>query len=646
MSNLKQLQFGYFIDYDLWLEAKRLLDFQINNKNTNKYYNTLNFFYFESINGKTKQVASKNYFKEKVHNNLFYALENEFFFYKYTLPKNGIGLRRYFFFGYPMHVFYYAVGIYILKVSQQFIADNTRKNHHCFYGGNLKFEKDQLNINSSSTTYYNSYKKFKEILDREIKKNSNRTVIKVDIQNYFDNISMYKLLTELLDRVKFSDRQLYYFNKSTVDLIDFYFRFLNEDRDCLPQSDNNIISSFIGYLYLTIGDLYIEDSINEVKRVYPNFLKDYKIIRYVDDIHISLDFYSPKDEAKIHSLKESKFIYDLLNLITDKFYRNLNLRFNSKTEIYDLNEKKDFNILKNIIDSASPEYPEPNINTGTSILDKGQLILDTLDRIKALHLLRVVDGKHEIDLTYLNDIYDDKVRAFLQAPKNIKRLEAIFTNFNFDLFRLKAKPLIIILTLSSNSTVSFENFLKSKFYLTTFDRDLIINYLCQTGFNNKKLITKLFSDNQIKDIFNQIIAKKVIKNKLPGYYKIQFSKLKRFKNEVSLIEQIRLRAHYERINNYSISLNLLLNEIHLICSLLECKDIKGYEVSDVRTFLIAEGVESIEVTKIATLFDRRNNNPISHSGNNMRIASAITKEEYFGYKNSVDNVLGYLLSKN
>lgn len=646
MTNLKQLQFGYFINYDLWLEAKRLLDYQINNKKTNRYYNTLNFFYFESILGKTKQVASKIYFKEKVHNNLLYALENEFFFYKYTLPKEGIGLRRYFFFGYPMQVFYYAIGLYILKVSQQFLADYTRKNHHCFYGGNLKFEKGKLNINSSSTTYYNSYKKFKELLDQEVKKNSNRLVIKVDIQNYFDNISMNKLLTEMLDRIKFSDRQLNNFDKSTVDLIDFYFRFLNEDRDCLPQSDNNVISSFIGYLYLVLGDLYIEDSINEIKRAYPDLLKEYKIIRYVDDIHISLDFYSPKYDAKVQSIKESKFLYDLLNLISDKFYKNLNLRFNNKTEFFDLNKKKDFNILKNIIDSFSSEYPEPNNDTSTTVPDKGQLILDTLDRVKALDLLKVVEGKHEIDLTYLNEIYDDKVRNFLKSPKSIKILEEIFTSFNFDLFRLRTKPLIIILTLSNKATVDFEHFLEFKKNLTTFDRDLIISYLCQTGFSNKKLVKKLYCDTQIKDIFDQIKAKRVVNNKFPGYYKIEFNKLKRFKNEISLIEQIRLRTHYEKISNYSISLNLLLNEIHLICSLLECKDIKGYEGSDVRTFLTSEGVENSEVIKIATLFDRRNNNPISHSGNNMRIASSITKDEYFGYKSSVDNVLGFLLSKN
>ncbi|PRY08963.1 AbiA family abortive infection protein [Pontibacter ummariensis] len=630
----------------MWLEAKKLLDFQINNKKTNRYYNTLNFFYFESILDKTKKVGTKTYFKEKVHNNLFYALEKEFFFYKYTLPKDGISLRRYFFFGYPMQVFYYAVGIYLLKVSQQFLTDYSRKNHHCFYGGNLKFEKDKLNINSTSTTYYSSYKKFKEKLDQEIRKNANRTIIKVDIQNYFDNISMYKLLTEMLDRVKFSNKQLYNFDKSTVDLIDFYFKFLNEDRDCLPQSDNNVVSSFIGYLYLTLGDLYIEDSINELRRLSPNFLKEYKIIRYVDDIHVSLDFFSPKDDAKVHAARESKFIYDLLNIISDKFYKNLNLRFNSKTEIFDLNKKKDFNLLKNLVESSSAEYPEPNTNTGTSIPDKGQLILDTLERIKALDLLNVIEGKHEIDLTYLNDIYDDKVRAFLQSPQNRIRLDAIFTDFNFDLFRLKTKPLIIILALSNSATLKFENFLESKLHLTTFDRDIIINYLCQNGFNNRRLITKLYSDSQIKDIFNEIKAKKVVNNKLPGYYKIEFSKLKRFKNEISLIEQIRLRTHYERINNYSISLNLLLNEIHLICSLLECKDIKGYEVSDVRAFLTAEGVENSQVIKIATLFDRRNNNPISHSGSNIRIASSITKEEYFGFKNSVDNVLGYLLSKN
>lgn len=127
MSNLRKLQLGYFISYDTWLEAKRLLDFQINNKKTSKHYNTLNFFYFASLADKTKKLMSKCYYQDKINNNLFYALENEFFYYKYTLPKEGIGLRRFFFFSYPMAVLYYSIGIYLLKVTQQFIIDNTKK---------------------------------------------------------------------------------------------------------------------------------------------------------------------------------------------------------------------------------------------------------------------------------------------------------------------------------------------------------------------------------------------------------------------------------------------------------------------------------------------------------------------------------------
>ncbi len=107
-----------------------------------------------------------------------------------------------------------------------------------------------------------------------------------------------------------------------------------------------------------------------------------------------------------------------------------------------------------------------------------------------------------------------------------------------------------------------------------------------------------------------------------------------------------MRIHYENISNFSISLNLLLNEIHLICSLLDSKDIKNYKVTQVRRFLNSKGVSTNEVCKITSLFDRRNNNPFSHSGNDIRIASSVTREEYFDYKDSVDNVLGYLLSKN
>jgi len=76
------------------------------------------------------------------------------------------------------------------------------------------------------------------------------------------------------------------FDAITKEQITFFFGFLANGGDGIPQSDNDILSNFIGYLYLAFGDLFIEDELRKDN----NIVDKYAIIRYVDDIHISITF--------------------------------------------------------------------------------------------------------------------------------------------------------------------------------------------------------------------------------------------------------------------------------------------------------------------------------------------------------------------
>ncbi|MCG4586068.1 hypothetical protein L0P56_11245, partial [Anaerosalibacter bizertensis] len=62
------------------------------------------------------------------------------------------------------------------------------------------------------------------------------------------------------------------------------------DKLGIPQSDNNIISDFIGYLYLLFADMTISDEIRDEKIEYS------KVIRYVDDIYIIIKYKDNLDE--------------------------------------------------------------------------------------------------------------------------------------------------------------------------------------------------------------------------------------------------------------------------------------------------------------------------------------------------------------
>ncbi len=162
----------------------------------------------------------------------------------------------------------YAFGLYFLRVSQQLIFDLRTSKIKSFYGGDLKFNEStkKLVLNKNTTLYYSHYHNFKKELIKETKKSENKVFIRLDIQNYFDNISISQLL-ELIERdVKSSDLKIYNFDTSTKEQIEFFYRFLSNGMDNIPQSDNNIISNFISHLYLSFGDLIVEDAINELNR--------------------------------------------------------------------------------------------------------------------------------------------------------------------------------------------------------------------------------------------------------------------------------------------------------------------------------------------------------------------------------------------
>ncbi len=65
-----------------------------------------------------------------------------------------------------------------------------------------------------------------------------------------------------------------------------FFDFIANRRISIPQTDNDVISSFIGNLYLVFSDLFIEQEI----RKYTSRIREHAIIRYVDDVYISLEF--------------------------------------------------------------------------------------------------------------------------------------------------------------------------------------------------------------------------------------------------------------------------------------------------------------------------------------------------------------------
>src|SRR3990167_3671536 len=194
---------GHFLTFSLWREALKLLNFQIANQENNKHFKTLSMIYYKIMGGAIGDLETEQYFEKKVANNLFYGLEREFAILPFVVPKSGLGLRNYKFLTYPMRALYYAVGLYILKLSEEFLENFFKRRQQrirSYYGGGIYFKKDELQVTKNNIYFKLYYKKFRNQIRSEASKDIDRKIIiRLDLQDYYDEISISTLL-ELLSR--------------------------------------------------------------------------------------------------------------------------------------------------------------------------------------------------------------------------------------------------------------------------------------------------------------------------------------------------------------------------------------------------------------------------------------------------------------
>ncbi|MCU0446823.1 MAG: hypothetical protein MUE85_18130, partial [Microscillaceae bacterium] len=437
-----------------------------------------------------------------------------------------------------------------------------------------------------------------------------------------------------------------------------------------PQGNNNLISGYIGFLYLFFGDLEIESILKDLNLEYESILEEFKIVRYVDDIYLFLKFkglkiidkgvnrdsdnlivqmnklgrtldeilydYKSRENAK-------KFISDFLFKLSDTFYKKLNLKFNSKSEIFWLDSDKDKNKLLKVINKVSEDYIEIEDDNKVKPQEKILRICKSLRNIKSKSIIEMFTSDYKNIQHILRYSFDKNVNQLLDNKRNeLKKIEDEFQNFDFNYVRFYPQTIILLINKIDDVKKLFRKFLLSKKNLTTFDIDLVIHFLCQTGFKDNKLID-ILANSEISEIINRYKKSlNVVDNTKTGYYNISFSKLLPLINkEISLIEQIKFRVFAEKRNEFSVALNHLLNEVQLICYLVEnpAIEIKKYDISNVKSYLESKEIETNLCNNISNLFDRRNNNPVSHPGNDTRFAKTVLKDEYFEYKTEVGKVL-------
>ncbi|NET61286.1 MAG: AbiA family abortive infection protein [Symploca sp. SIO2E6] len=656
----KHFQLGYFLEFEYWNEALKLLEFQISQRQNNKHYNTLSIFYYERTLRDCILEKREDYFNTKIASSLFYGMNKEFAVYHYVIPKKGLGLRDYVFFTYPARVLYYAVGLYLLRLSQEFLFEVHKKlsNVSAYYGGNIKYNKNVLDINKSNVYYRVYYDRYREIIEYELNsKKENKVIIKLDIENYSGEIFIPLLLEKLDLFIKPSIKSELKFDIFTKEQICVFFEFLMHKKTGIPQSDNNIISGFIGHLFMSVSDFLIDDLLN----LHCNIIQEHKIIRYVDDINISIVF-----KENISLREQGEFTLSIASEIAETLYRELKLRLNLKTRAYHLRELSDEKELRSTMktfisqDNAGFDYDEyqehdenedylTEINEDSSLDNNPQQklnkIFKELEKLKESNIEDYFIRSNNTSLVSeeaFREIFDKHVYNILGKKENIETMRNIFDEFNLDLIKFKSFELIIMIIRDKNTRSKLKDFLLGKKSVTTSDADLIIKYLCQNNFDDRDLLEKL-SHNAILKKIVQLILNQDMMCEIPGYYELPCMSIRQIAEMPEVIEQMRMRIFNERSQSYSVALNHLLNEIHAICIRKDGDEKKVYNANNVFEYLVSMNIPCETRIKIRNLFDRRNCNAVSHPGSDDTIAWEVTKEEYFDYHRHVGYCLSSLL---
>lgn len=265
-----------------------------------------------------------------------------------------------------------------------------------------------------------------------------------------------------------------------------------------------------------------------------------------------------------------------------------------------------------------------------------------LEKIKNSRVEDYFMRDNSVQKEILQEVFDKTVEQILDKLENKNKIKQIFENFNFDLVKVQPLEILIILLKDETITEKFRKFCLDKTIITTGDVNLIIKFLCQTNFNDEKLLDKLKKNVHMSNIVDIFLSGKLNCDK-PGYYNLTCMQMKKLSEMPNVLEQTRLRILNENSESYSVALNHLVNEIHAVCIKQDQVNKKEYDVHDVVKFLQSKGIRHEICIKVRNLFDRRNSNSISHPSSDRRLAWEVTKEEYLDYYDHVGQCLDFLL---
>ena len=672
----KEYTFGYFLECRHIEGAFKLLKKQIDEDSP--LYNTLDFKIFREEK-LTENFNHENFYKNYVENDVFYHFQDEFFIVDYLGVNSAYKIRNYQFLSFKALILYYAVGLYLQEVLNQYQTDFddilNKSNGKVFYGGRLNY----LDPVNSNIKYYEDYYNFLGEKKHLTRPESNKTkyVVTVDIKSFFYTIN-HKILLSIIGKnaTEVTKKSLHY-DDNTIASIEFFLKFLMKGNLGIPVSSQNLVSNFLSNIYFSPFDQYLVDEyLNKIQISY---------IRYVDDFYL---IYELENTLKLSEPRN--LIYDLENDISDFLSNELALSINSeKGKRSKIDDSQSF--TKFLDQSGLPSLIEVDgdneklqiQNLGMKISIKGKDVKENVEQILSDCIKIIENLKSQIngfdklnleknDADSLNKILiNQNVREYCKSKPALKQIKdkELFISYNsLDFVLVKIKVFIHLISLNKESreylnsliVTKSEKFKNINQKLTLIESFILqLEFLSQKDIKEKivkkadllrykdeyKILINEFLKKEPKNLYAKLVLKMLDKNSNLTDFKPKYTYLMLNESEnASLMQQIKQRHLNERLGLFNVAFNHLLNEFqNIFQSVFFNREEKN--ARKIKDKLIKEKFKVREILLVSDFFKRRNQNSISHSNNPELGFWGVSEKEYHQYKDGIEQLIQQVLNK-
>ncbi|MCK2158699.1 reverse transcriptase domain-containing protein [Exiguobacterium sp. 17-1] len=350
-------------------------------------------------------------------------------------------------------------------------------NMKVFYSGLLDIRFSQPDIIKKGK-YKNSYKLFQ----KEREKYLGKSVLTVDVQDFFNSISISNLTKKLKSIIG---------QKKIVEDLEYFFKYC--DLESLPQFHSSIASSILSQIYLTNFDAKVKELLVREKL---------QLIRYVDDMYIIHDGKNI-DRKKNNSILNELSYY----LWKDKLVLNT-----SKTKMLSPDEYKHITELKETNYEDSIKFSSEKLieDKALDVIESGTLniLIDELCEIEKndgidLEKYKLLSNKY---LSIENDNVSKVIKNIIYSKKwinlDVESLKKIILNWEYILFNPSEFTVLYILVykyLEENKLIIDErskmkqilNYLFKNDVFTLRDTLVAVSYLFQNKIMHQDLLKKI-----------------------------------------------------------------------------------------------------------------------------------------------------------